>query len=60
MTNIRKSLCWAAAILLTAFARQYGVFDPQATDTLLLVLPIVAILSIRNGSKCSLLRKKQA
>jgi hypothetical protein len=57
MTNIHRGLCWVATILLTVIAKKYGVFDAEAADTLLLVLPIVAILSLRNGRECSLLRK---
>jgi hypothetical protein len=60
MTNIHRGLCWATAILLTGIAKKYGVFDAEAADTLLLVLPIAAILSLRNRRECSLLRKKEA
>ena len=60
MTNIRRGLCWAAATLLTGVARRYGVIDAEAADTLLLVLPIVAILSFRYGRECSLPRKREA
>ncbi len=60
MTNIHRGLCWAAAMLLIAIAKKYGVFDAEAADTLLLVLPIVALLSLRNGRECSLRRRKEA
>jgi hypothetical protein len=60
MTNIQRGLCWVAAILLTVTAKKYGVFGAEAADTLLLVLPIVAILSFRNGRECRLLCKKGA
>lgn len=60
MTNIQRGLCWAAATVLTAMAKKYGVFDADAADTVLLVLPIIAILSFRNGRECSLLRRKEA
>jgi hypothetical protein len=59
MTNIHRGLCWAAAIVFTAIARRYGVFDIEAADTLLLVLPLVAILSLRNGRECSMAGKKR-
>jgi hypothetical protein len=58
MTNIHRGLCWAATILFTVIAKKYGVFDAEAADTLLLMLPIIAILSLRNGRECSLLGKK--
>ena len=60
MTNIHRGLYWAAAILLTGIAKKFEVFDAEAADTLLLVLPIAAILSLRNRRECSLLRKKEA
>jgi hypothetical protein len=60
MTNIHRGICWATAILLTVTAKKYGVFDAEAADTLLLVLPIIAILSFKNGLDCRLPRKKGA
>ena len=60
MTNIRQGLCWAAAMLMVAIAKHYGVFDAQAADTLLLVLPIVAVMSLTKKRECNLLRKKEA
>lgn len=60
MTHIQKGLCWAASMLMVVLAKQYGVFDAQAADTLLLVLPIVAVMSLRNQRTCSLLSKKEA
>ena len=59
MTNIYKGLYWAAAMLLVVIARKYGIFDVEAADTLLLVLPIAAVLSFRNRRECSLLRRKE-
>ena len=60
MTNIHKGFCWAAAMLLVVVAKSRGVFDAEASDTLLLVLPIVAVLSLRTGRACKLLRKSEA
>ena len=60
MTNIRRGLCWAAALLLTAIAKHYGVFEPGAADTLLLVLPIVAVLSLGNERECRLRPRNEA
>ena len=59
MTNIQKGISWASAILLTVIAKKFGVFDAEAADTLLLVLPIVAILSLKNGRECRLARRKE-
>ncbi|MEI6738143.1 MAG: hypothetical protein WCL29_06670 [Pseudomonadota bacterium] len=60
MTNIHRGLCWAAAMLMVAIAKKYGVFNAEAADTVLLVLPIAAVLSFRNKRKCNLLRKAEA
>ena len=60
MTNIQRGLCWAAAFLLTAVAKKYGIFEAGTADTLLLVLPVVAVLSFRNRRECSLGRKTEA
>lgn len=59
MTTLRKGLCWAAAFLLTFTARQLGIFETQAADTILLVLPIVAVMSLRNQNSCVRLSAKQ-
>lgn len=60
MTNIHKGLCWATAMLLVVIAKKYGVANADAADTLLLVLPIVAVLSLRPGRECRLVRKNEA
>jgi hypothetical protein len=60
MTNIPRGLCWAAAMLMVVIAKKYGVFDADAADTLLLVLPIAAVLSLRSKRECNLLRKAEA
>lgn len=60
MTPIQRSLCWAASMLMVVLAKKYGVFDAQAADTLLLVLPIVAVTSLRNQRTCQLLQKMES
>jgi hypothetical protein len=60
MTNIRKGLCWAASMVMVVIAKKYGIFDAQAADTLILVLPIVAVLSLRDKRECNLFHKKEA
>jgi hypothetical protein len=60
MTNIRKGLCWAASMVMVVIAKKYGIFDAQAADTLILVLPIVAVLSQRDKRECNLFHKKEA
>lgn len=58
MNKVMKGACWGVAMLLTATARHYGIFDAQAADTLLLVLPIVAVLSLNGGTQCRLWPRK--
>jgi hypothetical protein len=60
MTNIRKGLCWATSMVMVVIAKKYGIFDAQAADTLILVLPIVAVLSLRDKRECNLFHKKEA
>jgi hypothetical protein len=60
MTNIRKGLCWATSMVMVVIAKKYGIFDAQAADTLILVLPIVAVLSQRDKRECNLFHKKEA
>ena len=60
MNNIARGLCWAAAILVTVIAKGSGLIDAGAADTLLLVLPIIAVLSLRNQGECRPLRRKEA
>jgi hypothetical protein len=47
-------------MLMVVIAKKYGVFDADAADTLLLVLPIAAVLSLRSKRECNLLRKAEA
>jgi hypothetical protein len=47
-------------MLLVVIAKKYGVVNADAADTVLLVLPIVAVLSLRPGRECRLVRKNEA
>ena len=59
MTNIRKSLCWAAAILLNALGNACGLIDDKTAETLFVILPIVAVLSLNSNRPCSLLPRNK-
>lgn len=50
MTIIIRAICWAAAILVVAGCGRYGLIDHEAANTLTIVLPIVAWLSLDQGS----------
>lgn len=61
MSTVAAFLNFLGAVtLMVAIAKKYGVFDADAADTVLLVLPIAAILSLRNKRECNPLRKAQA
>jgi len=53
MHAILKSLCWAAAMLLLAAGVRFGFMDRDAAVTLLLVLPILAVLSLSGRTCCA-------
>jgi hypothetical protein len=53
MSAIFKSLCWAAAMLFLAAGVRFGFMDREAAMTVLLVLPILAVLSLRRRTRCA-------
>ena len=59
MTTIHKGICWAAAILLNAVGNYFGLIDDKTAETLFIVLPIVAVLSLGAGSDCRLWRRNE-
>ena len=52
MTQLRKALCWAAALVLLALGGWSGLMDRDAVEVLLIVLPLVAWLSITGRGCC--------
>lgn len=52
MNAIRNAIFWAAAILALATASALGFIAKDVASTLMIVLPIVAILSL-NGRVCA-------
>lgn len=57
MNTISKALCWAAAILLNAAGNYFGLIDDKAAETLFIVLPIAAVVSLGAGNECRLWRR---
>jgi hypothetical protein len=49
MSDISKGLCWGGAILLNAVGNYLGLIDDKTAETLFIVLPLVAIFSMRGG-----------
>ena len=52
MNTLPKALCWAGAILLNAAGNYFGLIDDKTAETLFVVLPIVAVISLNRGSEC--------
>ena len=46
MNQIIKALPWAVAMILLAIGKRYGIVDAKAADTMFIVLPILALLSV--------------
>ncbi|MBU2587615.1 MAG: hypothetical protein KJ872_05825 [Alphaproteobacteria bacterium] len=49
MTNIVKALIWAAAILIVALLKSRGLISVESAQTLFIVLPLLAVLSLRRS-----------
>ena len=57
MSNIRKSLFWAAAILLNAAGNYLGLIDDETAEIMFVVLPGVAVATM--GVRCEGWRRRQ-
>jgi hypothetical protein len=53
MTILSKALCWAFAMLFVAVGLRLGLMDRKAATTLLIILPILAVLSLRGRNCCA-------
>lgn len=53
LSHHRGPLCWAAAILLLAIANAAGWVQDEAAQTLFIVLPIVAVMTMDRGQSCA-------
>ena len=54
MPTVTKAVCWAIVILAMAVAKSMGVISSASGATMLIVLPILAVLSLRGRKGCSL------
>lgn len=54
MSTISKALCWATSLILLAVGNAAGLVADDTANTLFIVLPIVAVLSLRGRSACNL------
>jgi hypothetical protein len=57
MTSIKNGLPWAAAILLNAVGNYVGLIDDKTAETLFIVLPIIAVVSLGRGCACGWWRR---
>ncbi|MFB0612376.1 hypothetical protein [Aurantiacibacter poecillastricola] len=49
MNTIAKTVCWATVILAVAGLSSLGQIDKASATTLLIVLPILAVVSLKGG-----------
>lgn len=54
LSRHRGPLCWAAAIILLAVANAAGWVADDAAQTLFIVLPIVAVMTMGRARSCAL------
>lgn len=60
MNNIIKALGWAALIIAVAFAGRAELFSQDMARTLVIVLPILAVITITNSRSCRPRKDAQA
>ena len=53
MSTFSKAVCWAIVILAMAVAKSTGVISAESGMTMLIVLPILAVLSLRGRMGCT-------
>jgi len=58
MSNIRKSLIWAAAILFNAFGNAMGWIADDTAQTMFVIFPVLAVVSLNGGRGCWPRRKE--
>jgi hypothetical protein len=53
MSKIQRGLCWAASLILLALGNRFGLVADDAANTLFIVLPILAVMSVRGSNSCA-------
>ena len=53
-----RALGWAATMLLVAAGAATGLMDRDAAVTVLIVLPLLAVVSLRGPDSCRMWRAK--
>lgn len=54
LSHHRGPLCWAAAILLLAIANAAGLVKDEAAQTLFIILPVVAVMTMGRDQSCAI------
>ena len=60
MPDLSKALCWAAAIVMLAAANAAGLVADDTAQVLFVVLPVIAVISLRRNASCLLRRNGNA
>ncbi len=60
MPQILRAICWALAILGVAFADRAGLITSDMANTLIIVLPVMAVLSLSGKNNCRLFERRSA
>ena len=58
MSTVTKAICWAIVVLAMAVAKTMGVISSASGTTMLIVLPVLAVLSLRGQTGCSLPKRE--
>jgi|GEM_PF-4446889 len=58
MKNILKGLGWAIAMIDIAWAGHVGALSEDLTRTLLVIIPVLAVMSLSDGGKSCLPRRE--
>ena len=59
MSNIHKGLIWAAAILFNAIGNYLGWIADDTAQTMFIVLPVVAVMTLRDETGCHYWRRSK-
>ena len=52
MTTKTEPLCWAVAMLFLAAGAATGLMDSEAVTTMLMVMPVLAVVSLQQRNTC--------
>jgi len=52
MAYIFKGLCWAGSLILLALGNAAGLVADDAANTLFVVLPLLAVITMRGAACC--------